>query len=358
MAITIDVPQGEQALREFVRFHDRVYTARSAHWPAPLELQLPILTGESPFAVERQIRPFVARSAGDITARAVAVVDHRYMRHWNERLGHIVMFEALPDTQEATRLLMDEACGWLAQQGVDAARTGMGMLDFPYVIDAYEVLPPSLLRQNPVYYHVLIKHAGFEAEKGFVDYKIQVRPPLIERWQKALDGARRAGFAIVPAKDIPTEQRARLFTEVWNETFTAHWGWTPFVEDEVALLFAAFEGSGILDTSVLAYAGDDPIGMLLVTADEPSHATLAPGRVLDDAEQLNILAIGVRQRARGRGVNYAMAAYAFLELVRRGQTHVSYTLVLDDNWPSRRTGEGLGANLCANYLAYRRNFRR
>ena len=135
-------------------------------------------------------------------------------------------------------------------------------------------------------------------------------------------------------------------------------GWSPFSEDEAALLFAAFEGSGILDTSVLAYAGDDPIGMLLVTADEPSHATLAPGRVLADAEKLNILAIGVRQRARGRGVNYAMAAYAFLQLVRRGQTHVSYTLVLDDNWPSRRTGEGLGASLCANYLAYRRNFRR
>ena len=32
-------------------------------------------------------------------------------------------------------------------------------------------------------------------------------------------------------------------------------------------------------------------------------------------------------------------------------------LVLDDNWPSRRTGEGLGAQLCANYVAYRRELR-
>ena len=43
---------------------------------------------------------------------------------------------------------------------------------------------------------------------------------------------------------------------------------------------------------------------------------------------------------------------------RRGWTHVSYTLVLDDNWPSRRTGEGLGGTLRANYLAYRREFAR
>ena len=39
-----------------------------------------------------------------------------------------------------------------------------------------------------------------------------------------------------------------------------------------------------------------------------------------------------------------------------GATHLSYTLVLDDNWPSRRTAEKLGAHVCANYMVYRRNF--
>jgi hypothetical protein len=52
-----------------------------------------------------------------------------------------------------------------------------------------------------------------------------------------------------------------------------------------------------------------------------------------------------------------MASYAFLELIRKGTKYLSYTLVLDDNWPSRRTAEKLGAKVCANYLVYRRNFR-
>ena len=46
------------------------------------------------------------------------------------------------------------------------------------------------------------------------------------------------------------------------------------------------------------------------------------------------------------------------KLLGRGQTWVSYTLVLDDNWPSRRTGEKLGCEVCGNYMVYRRNFRR
>ena len=49
-----------------------------------------------------------------------------------------------------------------------------------------------------------------------------------------------------------------------------------------------------------------------------------------------------------------MAAHAYLELARQGATHVSYTLVLDDNWPSRRTAEKLGAAVCAHYVAYGR----
>ena len=66
----------------------------------------------------------------------------------------------------------------------------------------------------------------------------------------------------------------------------------------------------------------------------------------------------MRTPARGRGVGLALASAAFLELVRRGATHVSYTLVLDHNWPSRRTAQRLGAEVCANYVAYRRNLRR
>jgi len=358
VSLKIDVPHGHDALMEFILFQDRANAARTARWPANVPLLLPILSGESPFNIDREFRPLVVREGGEIVARAMAVLDQRYIRHWKERIGHVVFFEALPDAREATALLMEEACEWLRDKGAEAARTGMGMLDFPYVIDAYEPLPPSLLRQNPAHYHVLLKHAGFITEKGMVDYKIRVRPELVDRWESALEGARRAGYAIVPLRDIPEKQRVSEFTALWNDTFASHWGFTPFVEEEIALFFALLDMVGILDTSVIAYQGEDPVGMLYVSRDIPSLAVLAPGRVLDDSERLNVLGIGVRGRARGRGVNYAMASHAFLELVKRGHTWLSYTLVLDDNWPSRRTAVGLGADLCATFVAYRRNFER
>ena len=80
--------------------------------------------------------------------------------------------------------------------------------------------------------------------------------------------------------------------------------------------------------------------------------------MLGGEEKVNFLGIGVHRDARGQGVNLGMAANAYLELARHGVPYLSYTLVLDDNWPSRRTAEKLGAYVCASYVTYRRNLRR
>ena len=124
----------------------------------------------------------------------------------------------------------------------------------------------------------------------------------------------------------------------------------------MAGLLKSLTRAGVMETSVLAYRDDQPVGMLLLVPEHNAEAVLKPGRTIQDSERLNVLAIGVRESDRGRGVNLAMASYGYLELVRRGAKYVSYTLVLDDNWPSRRTAEKLGATVCANYVAYRRNF--
>jgi hypothetical protein len=358
LTVRIETPVGEQALTEFILFHDRVYEYRAARWPAAAPLQLPTLLGQSPFAEGRQMRPFQACERGRIVVRALAIVDNHYCRHWNQPLGHIVMFEALPGTRDAVKALMDEACQWLESLGAKAARAGSGMLEFPFAIDDYESLPPSALRQNPPYYHSLLKDAGFETEKGWVDYKIEVTAELVARYENALEAARRAGFSIVPVKDVDPDRRVHEFTATWNDAFKGHWGAVPFTEAEIAFLFDLFAMTGGLDTSLIAYRDAEPVGCLIALPEETESAWLAPGRVLKESEKLNFLGIGVRQTARGLGLNLGMASHAYLSFVHSGAKFLSYTLVLDDNWPSRRTAEKLGASVCASYLVYRRNFRR
>jgi hypothetical protein len=356
LSVKIESPSGEQALTEFVLFQHRVYEYRAARWAAMVAVQLPILMGEGPFADGRMIKPFMARVDGNLVARAVAIIDDHYQRHWNEPLGHVVMFEAMPGARDAVVQMMDAASAWLKSNGATAARAGYGLLEFPFVIDDYETLPPDIARQNPAYYHALLKDAGFETERGWVDYKIEVTPELIGRYESALEAGRRAGYQIVALRDLPAGRRIRDFEYTWNTAFARLWGATPFTTDELTFLFDFFAMSGALDTSVLAYRDGQPVGALMVTPPNAEGAILKPGRKLADNEKLNFLGIGVLEAARGRGVNLAMASHSYLRMIRDGAKFLSYTLVLDDNWPSRRTAEKLGAKVCANYVTYRRTF--
>jgi len=346
---------GDDELAEFCLFADRVNGPRPAYWPAMPDLQLPLLKGEGPVSVGRRSKPLVARSAGEIVARAVAVVDERYIDHWDERLGHVVMFEALPDTVEAVRALLDAACDWLRGQGMVAARTGHGPgFDMPYLMDAYDSLPPMSLRQNPDYFHTLLKEARFEVEKGWVDYKIAVTPERLGLWEHMVAGAEAGGFRIDRLADVDEAVRVEHFAIVWEEAFARHWGVTPQSTAEWHELFGSIGPIGGWDVSVLAYDGLEPVGAVLGIPDLSMMAIRPGGRELRPDERLNLLGIGVREAARGRGVNLAIAARSYLEQVKRGNTHVSYTMVLDDNWPSRRTAEKLGGRVCGNYLVYRR----
>ena len=355
MTVDIEEPEGETALTEFVNFADVVNAQRSARWPALVSTGLPMLLGRDAGARHRRLRPLVARQDGRIVARAAAVVDHRYVDRWDEALGHVILFDALPDTFEATRALMDEAASWLRGQGMEAARAGSGPgFDMAFAIDDYRSLPPMPVRQNPAYYHALLKEARFETERGWVDYKIEVTPELVTRWQHMLDGALAAGFRIRTLAEVPEDRRVEQFAETWEDAFQHHWGVVPTSTEEFAETFEEAALIGMYDVSVMAFKDDQPVGVVWALPQFADIAVLRPGRTLEDAEKLNFLGIGVRPQARGQGVNLAMAARCYLELVARGASHLSYTMVLDDNWPSRRTAEKLGGRVWANYVTYRR----
>jgi len=42
-------------------------------------------------------------------------------------------------------------------------------------------------------------------------------------------------------------------------------------------------------------------------------------------------------------------------MIERGYVSASYTVVLDDNWASRRTAEKLGCRVERNFAVYRRD---
>ena len=129
-------------------------------------------------------------------------------------------------------------------------------------------------------------------------------------------------------------------------------------------------GSGQLATTAIgtllgAYLGSE-IGSSLDRADQAmvaqaeqaAHSAPVGERIVwnnPDSGHALLLSISLLEEARGRGLNLAMAAKSFLGIMDAGYRSTSYTIVLDENRPSRRTAEKLGCRPERNFVIYSRD---
>jgi hypothetical protein len=347
---------------DFARLPFEIYGGRDAWWPPDIHNEIDLLAGRALIAAHLNLCPFCVWRDSKLVARVSAVVNYRYNEHWHEKLGQLIHFEALLGEDEAAAAMLEEAVNWLAQQGMTAARSGFAaFLDYPYSIDNYGELPSFLLRGSPDWYHRYFKNAHFLTEKGQVDYTTPLTPPILDRYLQMIEAARRAGVTIQSWREYGFLAAIDVWTEVTNSAFSHHWGWNPVSREEVRPMLLPLAGTLVADLSVIAVLNGSPVGAVFSVPDLSgmlakvrSGVRLKPGQ--GGGTRGALINIGVLEEARSRGIARAMAAQSFATMAQHRMRYAGYTLVLDDNWSSRRTAESLGARVTGNFVSYRRDF--
>src|SRR5580700_5419885 len=226
--ISIERPTSREQLEEFARLPFRVYGERDAWWPPDVQNEIDLLSRRSLLSTYLEVRPFCARRAGRLVARVSAVINRRYIEHWNEQLGQLIQFEALDGEDVAVAAMLDEAVQLLRERGMRAVRSGFAaFLDYPYSIDNYDSLPSFLLRGNPASYHRYFKEAGFVTEKGQVDYTAPLTPEILARYRRMADSAAVAGVTIQSWREYGFLAAIDAWTDVTNAAFDRHWDGIP-----------------------------------------------------------------------------------------------------------------------------------
>ena len=363
---TLSTSSGRPAadkLDEFARLPFQVYDGRDAWWPPDVQNEIDLLSRASLLRGHLRGDAFFARRrAGRLVARVSAVINRRYIEHWNEQLGQLIQFEALEGEDVAVAAMLDEAVQAL-RESVKCAEVHSGFaafLDYPYAIDNYDSLPSFLLRGNPASYHRYFKEAGFVTEKGQVDYTAPLTPEILARYRRMAEAAAIAGVTIQSWREYGFLAAIDAWTDVTNAAFDRHWGWNPVTRAEVRPMLTSLWETPVADLSMLATIAGECVGAVFSVPDlSPALARVRRGVRLDPERgggtRGALINIGVLERARGRGVALAMAARSFLAMARRKMRFAGYTLVLDDNWASRRTALGLGAHVTGNFVTYRRD---
>ena len=360
-AISIERPTSREQLDEFARLPFQVYGERDAWWPPDVQNEIDLLSRRSLLSAYLEVTPFCARRAGRLVARVSAVINRRYIEHWNEQLGQLIHFEALEGEDVAVAAMLAEAVQSLRDRGMRAVRSGFAaFLDYPYSIDNYDSLPSFLLRGNPASYHRYFKEAGFVTEKGQVDYTAPLTPEIIARYRRMTEAAAVAGVTIQSWREYGFLAAIDAWTDVTNSAFDRHWGWNPVTRAEVRPMLTSLWETPVADLSMLATIGGECVGAVFSVPDLSSVLARVRRGVRLEPERGGgtrgaLINIGVVESARGHGVALAMAARSYLAMARRKMRFAGYTLVLDDNWASRRTALSLGAHVSGNFITYRRD---
>jgi ribosomal protein S18 acetylase RimI-like enzyme len=360
--IQVEQPATASQLERFAEFPFEIYSHRAAWWPPDTRSEVELLLRRTPLASDLEITPLWARRNGKILARVSVVINRRYLEHHQEKLGHLIHFEAMPNEAAAVAALLEEACARLRRRGLASARSGFAtFLDYPYAIDNYEAFPSFLLRATPDYYHAYFKNAGFFCEKGMADYTMALTPQTLQSYRAAVSAAQKRGFKVQSWREYGFRQAVEEWADTINAAFARHWGWSPASRAQVRPTLGLLEGTTAADLSMVAVMQGKIVGMVFSVPDlSPMLARIKPGVKLaperGGGSRGALINIGVLEFWRGQGVNLALAASSFLAMAQHGMSYAGYTLVLDDNWPSRKTAEKLAGRVTSNFVVYRRDF--
>jgi hypothetical protein len=351
----------------YARFAQEVYR-QNPHWvPPDIHHLTSLLAGNKEAGPHWRVQPFWVEDGGRIVATATAVVDELYNRHWNDRMGHLLFFEALPDSDAAVAVLLAEACEWLRVQGCTAARLSfLYAWQLPWTIDAYDVVPTLFHTYNPPYYHSYAKNSGFRTEQGMVQYQIALTPELAARYREMVERAKGAGVRLRSWDFNRLEDEGLIFSRLVNESFAQHWASPQFSPKQLQGLALAFKDVIPPDFLAFAEVNGEPVGFVFSVPDLNQALDRLRGKTVDEnpdefqralgrIDHGVLLIIGVQSAQRGRGINLALAARSYLAMMERGYQTASYTVVLDDNWASRRTAEKLGGRVARNFIIYRKD---
>lgn len=353
-------------LERYVEFGQEVYR-KNPHWVPPDSHHLTkVLGGQAGFGPDCQIQPFWVEDGDRILATVAAVSDEAYNRHWNEPMGHLLFFEALPNQNEAVEMLVRGACDWLKGHGSKSARLSIlpGM-QMPLTIDAYNAVPTIFHTFNPAYYHSYIKNSGFITEQGVVQYQIQFTPELAARYREMVARATDSGISLRSWNFDHLDEETEAFTTLCNETFKSHWGFMPLPAAVMRGLTVEVKDLLVAEFTAFAEVEGQKAGFVYSLPDLNQALHRMRGKAIEEnlpefqqylgeIDHGVLLIIGVKENYRGRGVNLALAAKSYLAMIDRGYKTASYTVVLDNNWPSRRTAMKLGARVTRNFVVYRK----
>ncbi len=366
----IPLSRDTEDVRRFLQVGERVYRD-DPFWVAPLWLDIrKQFSDANPFLNHAEMALWVASRRGEDVARIAGILDRQRQDPPGGRTAYFGFFETLRD-QEVSQALFDVVRSWARHKGADllvgpmnpSANDECGLL-----VNGFERPPVLMMSYNPRYYEDLVLAAGFTKAKDLLAYLIDLAACPLDRIDRlaARFRQRKSNLRLRPLRRRTLAHDLPKIKEVYNAAWRQNWGFVPMTDAEVDSMAKRLGPLLTEGISWLAETPEEPVGVLLALPDyneaiqplrgrlfTPKLMTLLPyllGRKLP--AMARVVALGVKERFRGRGIETAMLAEALRVGGRLGFREAEASWVLEENLATRQTIEAFGGIAYKTYRLY------
>jgi GNAT superfamily N-acetyltransferase len=225
--------------RQFIKLLWNLYR-QDPNWVPPLIQNQQELVGfrKHPFYDRNQCQNFIVKKDGETVGRITALINYAHNERFKEQRGFFGFFECIDDHQ-ASRLLFEAACRYLAEQGMTDIRgpVNPGLnYELGLLVDGFDTPPTFLMTYNPPYYEPLIHEFGFEktqdlyAYEGHISMIADVDPKLAFVIKEI---KRRFNVVVRPFNIKNFVEEVKLFLDIYNRSLVGTWGFVPMTDAEV-----------------------------------------------------------------------------------------------------------------------------
>ncbi len=340
------------------------------NWIPPLQRNQEELLGfrKHPFYDDAESQAFVAFQRGQPCGRILALVYHAHNRRYDERRGFFGFFECVDD-QQVAQALLDAACQWLAQRGMNCLRGPMNPsvhYEIGLLVDGFDSPPRFMMTYNPPYYERLLTQYGLEKSQDLYAFwgHIDMLQSLDARLRTTIEQATsRFNVKLRRLDRKRFQQEVRTFLRLYNTASAGMWSFVPLSDRELDHISSSLRYLICPELTSVAEIDGQVVGAAFGLLDYNPRIKQIDGRLFPFGflrllchrrriKQMRILAAEVLPQYQRWGLGLVLLGRLVPEVLAWGIQECEFSWVMESNLLSRRSLERGGAKRIKTYRIY------
>ena len=327
-----------------------------------------------PFFEHGEAEFWIASRGGKPVGRIAALVNHSHLDKHQDGGGHFGMFEA-EDDQQVFDALIDTAAEWLKRKGL-TRMAGPASLsvneEYGLLVGGFDTPPMIMMGHSPPYYSSRFEQAGLEKAKDLLAYLLDLTKPLPEPLTKLARRAReRIGVKVRSIDKRNATSDLRLAVEVFNDAWSANWGFVSLSDSEAAHFVKSLKAIIIRDLFLYAERHGETSAIMAAIPNLNEAIHDLDGRLLPFGwikliwrlkvrriSTARVFLMGVRRSIQktsyGAGIVPVMIEDIYNAGCRKGMKYAELSWVLEDNRSMNRFIQMTGASQYKTYRIYQK----